>query len=207
MITNGGCRTRSPGRTIARCVAAAGAAFAAVSISPWLSGAFVLLAAGSVAASAAQVHTLTRLQQIATDDIRGAISGMTAMTMSGFAGVAAAAMALAAAGAGPAPVVAVVAVLAVLAGMGIRADRGEPALVESHGQTSGSEKADHADVHGVRDPPHPPTPSAPGAPSAPTAPWGSGGSAPGTDMTSAPGPRFPRTGGPWDSWAILGSNQ
>ena len=124
---------RSPGRTIARCVAAAGAAFAAVSMSPWLAGAFVLLAAGSVAASAAQVHTLTRLQQIATDDIRGAISGMTAMTMSGFAGVAAAAMALAAAGAGPAPVVAVVAVLAVLAGVGVRADRGEPALVESHG--------------------------------------------------------------------------
>lgn len=76
---------------------------------------------GSVAASAAQVHTLTRLQQLTTDDVRGAVGGLTAMTMSGFAGVAAAAMAMVAAGAGPTPVIVFVAAVAALTGLVARA--------------------------------------------------------------------------------------
>ncbi|WP_433200774.1 MFS transporter [Dactylosporangium sp. CS-047395] len=107
----------TPGRTIAWCVAAAAVALAAVPVAPWLPVAFVLLTLGSIAVSAAQVHTMTRLQQLVTDDVRGAIGGLTAMTMSGFAGVGAAAMALAAAGAGPTPVIAVVAAAAALTGL------------------------------------------------------------------------------------------
>ena len=107
---------RSPERTIAICVAAASVTLAAVPVTPWLSAAFVLLTAGSVAISAAQVHTLTRIQQVTTDDVRGAVGGFTAMTMSGFAGIAAAGMALAAGGVGPTPVVAGVAAITVMVG-------------------------------------------------------------------------------------------
>jgi MFS family permease len=125
---------RSPARAIATCVAVAAGAFGAVSISPGLAGAFALLAIGSFAVSAAQVHTLTRLQQITTDDVRGAISGMTAITMSGFAGVAAAAMAFAAGGAGPAPVIAVVAALAALTGLIPRSSPPSPPLPRGSGK-------------------------------------------------------------------------
>jgi hypothetical protein len=113
----------SPGRIIAVCVAAAAAALAAVPITPWLPVAFVLLTLGSVAVSAAQVHTLTRLQQLTTDDVRGAVGGLTAITMSGFAGVAAATMALTAAGTGPAPVIAIVAAATMVTGLTVRAER------------------------------------------------------------------------------------
>ncbi|GLK99330.1 MFS transporter [Dactylosporangium matsuzakiense] len=113
----------TPGRAIALCVAAAAATLAAVPFAPWLAVAFVLLTFGSIAVSAAQVHTLTRVQQITPDEVRGAVGGLTAMTMSGFAGVGAAAMALAAAGAGPAPIIATVAAATALTGLTVRAGR------------------------------------------------------------------------------------
>ena len=110
----------SPGRMIAVCVAVAAAAFAVVPVSPWLAAAFVLLTVGSMAASAAQVHALTHLQQLTPEHVRGAVSGLTAMTMSGFAGMAAAAMAIAAAGVSPTLVIAVVAGVAAITGLTVR---------------------------------------------------------------------------------------
>ena len=101
---------RSPGRAILLSGIVAGAALVAFPLAPRLWIAFVLLAAGSVAVSAAQVFVLTGLQQHIPDQLRGAVGGFTAMTQSGFAGVAAAGMALAAA---DLPVTAVIVTVAV----------------------------------------------------------------------------------------------
>ena len=89
---------RSPGRAIRLSGLVAAAALVAFPLAPRLWIAFVLLAAGSVAVSAAQVFVLTGLQQSTPDRVRGAVGGFTAMTQSGFAGIAAAGMALASAG-------------------------------------------------------------------------------------------------------------
>jgi MFS family permease len=93
-----------PGRAILLSGIVAGTALVAFPLAPRLWMAFVLLATGSVAVSAAQVFVLTGLQQRTPDRFRGAVGGFTAMTQSGFAGIAAAGMALAAAGI-PAPAV------------------------------------------------------------------------------------------------------
>lgn len=106
---------RSPEKVIGLCALAACAALAGFALSPLLAVAFGLLAAGSVGLSAAQVHVLTRIQQITPERVRGAVGGFNAMTMSGFAGVAAAGMALAAAGVtAPTVILAVAAVTAVV---------------------------------------------------------------------------------------------
>ena len=101
---------RSPGRAVLLSGLVAGAALVAFPLAPRLWIAFVLLAVGSVAVSAAQVFVLTGLQQCTPDRLRGAVGGFTAMTQSGFAGIAAAGMALVAAGL---PVTAVIITVAV----------------------------------------------------------------------------------------------
>ncbi|HEY5360722.1 MAG TPA: hypothetical protein VIJ82_24085 [Streptosporangiaceae bacterium] len=59
-----------------------------------LAAGLVLLFLASLALTTAQVHIVTRVQQVTPDQLRGAISGLSAISQSGLAGVAAAGMAM-----------------------------------------------------------------------------------------------------------------
>ena len=88
---------RSPGRVITLSMLGACGGLIAFTQAPDLAVAFALLGLASLAITSAQVHLVTRIQQVTPDHLRGAISGLSAIAQSGLAGVAAACMALTAA--------------------------------------------------------------------------------------------------------------
>ena len=58
-----------------------------------LLAAIVLLVLASLALTLAQIQIVTRIQQVTPDQLRGAISGLSAISQSGLGGVAAAGLA------------------------------------------------------------------------------------------------------------------
>lgn len=87
---------RHPVRTVSLSMIGACAGLIAFTVAPTLAAGFVLLALASGALSVCLIIVGTRVQQIAPEHLRGAISGFNAITQSGLAGVAAAGMAFAA---------------------------------------------------------------------------------------------------------------
>ncbi len=59
-----------------------------------LAAAIVLLVLASLALTLAQIQIVTRIQQVTPDQLRGAISGLSAISQSGLGGVAAAGLAM-----------------------------------------------------------------------------------------------------------------
>lgn len=93
-------QVRRPARVIALGVICACAGLIAFTEAPVLAAGIVLLVLASFALSTAQIHIATRVQQVTPDQLRGAISGISAISQSGLAGVAAAGMAVIAASLG-----------------------------------------------------------------------------------------------------------
>jgi len=105
---------RSPGRVITLSMLGACGGLIAFAQTPDLAVAFALLGLASLAITSAQVHLVTRIQQVTPDHLRGAISGLSAIAQSGLAGVAAACMALTAASFGARTIIIAVAAGAAL---------------------------------------------------------------------------------------------
>jgi Transmembrane secretion effector len=111
--------TYSTARVITLSVLGACAGLIGFTQAPDLAVAFVLLLLASLALTTAQVHLVTRVQQVTPDHLRGAISGLSAIAQNGLAGVAAACMALSAASVGARTIItaaAAITAIAVLAG-------------------------------------------------------------------------------------------
>lgn len=130
---------RHPGRTVSLSMLGACAGLITFTVAPSLAAGVVLLALASAALSVCLIIVGTRVQQIAPDRVRGAISGFNAITQSGLAGLAAAGMAFAAVDLGARCVI--VAVAAVTAATGFIApsrtcgpsSRGGPAASPGRG--------------------------------------------------------------------------
>jgi predicted MFS family arabinose efflux permease len=86
--------TRRPARAITISLAGGCVGLIAFVHAPVLAAGLVLLFLASLALTTAQVHIVTRVQQVTPDQLRGAISGLSAISQSGLAGVAAAGMAM-----------------------------------------------------------------------------------------------------------------
>jgi MFS family permease len=108
---------RSPARAITVSVLGACAGLIAFTQAPGLVAAIGLLVLASLALTAAQVHLVTRIQQVTPDHLRGAISGFSAIAQSGLAGVAAACMALTAASLGARTIIIAVAAITAVAAL------------------------------------------------------------------------------------------
>jgi MFS family permease len=81
---------RRPARAIAISLAAGCGGLIAFTGAPVLAAAIALLVLASLALTLAQVHIVTRIQQVTPDQLRGAISGLSAISQSGLGGIAAA---------------------------------------------------------------------------------------------------------------------
>jgi MFS family permease len=85
---------RRPARAITISLAGGCAGLIAFTEAPVLVAAIVLLVLASLALTVAQIHIVTRIQQVTPDQLRGAISGLSAISQSGLGGIAAAGMAM-----------------------------------------------------------------------------------------------------------------
>lgn len=85
---------RRPARAITIGLAGGCAGLIAFTEAPVLVAAIVLLVLASLALTLAQIQVVTRIQQVTPDQLRGAISGLSAISQSGLGGVAAAGLAM-----------------------------------------------------------------------------------------------------------------